>query len=122
MNQETTDRLAMLWNSVRHHRGWIFLGTVFFSLAGFTIIFLLPDHYKATATILVAQKVPEQYVGPTMNFDPAQRLNIITDQVLSSVRLQRIIDELHLYPDLRSRLSMEEIVEVMRKNVAVRVK
>jgi polysaccharide chain length determinant protein (PEP-CTERM system associated) len=117
------DRLAILWNSVRHHRGWIFLGTVFLSLAGFSIIFLLPDRYKATATILVVpQKVPEQYVGPAVNFDPAQRLNSITDLVLSSTRLQSIVNELHLYPDLRSRLSMEEIVEVMRKNVAVRVK
>lgn len=123
MNQETTDQMAMFWNSVRHHRGWIFLGTVFFSLTGFTVIFLLPDHYKASTTILVdPQKVPEQYVGPTVGSDPVQRLNTITDQVLSSTRLQRIIDELGLYPEIRSKLSREEIVDVMRKSVVVRVK
>lgn len=123
MNQETTDRIAIFWNSVWHHRGWIFLGTVFFSLAGFTVIFLLPDHYKASTTILVdPQKVPEQYVGPTVGSDPVQRLNTITDQVLSSTRLQRIVDELGLYPELRDKLSREEIVEVMRKSVDVKVK
>lgn len=123
MNQETTDRIAIFWNSVWHHRGWIFLGTVFFSLAGFTFIFLLPDHYKASTTILVdPQKVPEQYVGPTVGSDPVQRLNTITDQVLSSTRLQRIVDELGLYPELRVKLSREEMVEVMRKSVVVKVK
>lgn len=123
MNQTTTDQMQVFWNSVRYHRGWIFLGTVFFSLAGFTVIFLLPNHYKATTTILVdPQKVPEQYVSPTVSSDPAQRLNTISDQVLSSTRLQQIIDEMHLYPELRGQLSREEIIDIMRKYVSVRVK
>jgi polysaccharide biosynthesis transport protein len=122
MNQTTTDQMFMLWNSVRHHRGWIFLGTVCLTLLGFTVIFMLPNHYKATTTILVdPQKVPEQYVSPTVSSDPAQRLNTISDQVLSSTRLGQIIDELHLYPELRG-LSREEVIEVMRKYVVVRVK
>ncbi len=123
MNQTTTDQLLMFWNSIRHHRGWIFLGTVFMTLAGLAFIFLLPNQYKATTTILVdPQKVPEQYVSPTVSSDPAQRLNTITDQVLSSTRLQQIIDQLQLYPELRGQLSREEIIEVMRKYVVVRVK
>ena len=123
MNETTTAPILMFWNSVKHHRGWVFLGTVFLSLAGFTVIFLLPDHYKATTTILVdPQKVPEQYVSPTISSDPAQRLNTITDQVLGSTRLEQIIDELNLYPELRGRLSREETVETMRKSVVVRVK
>jgi polysaccharide chain length determinant protein (PEP-CTERM system associated) len=123
MNQATIDQLWMLWNTMRHHRIWVFLGTVFLSLAGFTVIFLLPNHYKATTTILVdPQKVPEQYVSPTVSSDPAQRLSTISDQVLSSTRLQQIIDEFNLYPELRGNLSREEIIEVMRKFVNVRVK
>src|SRR5215469_17349853 len=95
MNQATnngaTDQLLAFWNTVRHYRGWIFLGTVLFSLAGFTFILLMPDHYKATTTILVdPQKVPEKYVSPTVSSDPGQRLNTITQQVLSSSRLQQI--------------------------------
>jgi polysaccharide biosynthesis transport protein len=123
MNQTTTDQMIIFWNCMRHHRAWVFLGTVFLSLLGFTVIFLLPDHYKASTTILVdPQKVPEHYVSPTVSSDPAQRLNTITDQVLSSSRLQQIIEELQLYPGLRGELSREEIVDAMRKNVVVKVK
>src|SRR5262249_7713354 len=93
------------------------------SSAGFSSVFLLPNHYKATTTILVdPQKVPEKYVSPTVSSDPAQRLSTISDQVLSSTRLQKIIDQMNLYAELRGAMSREEIIELMRKDVSVRVK
>lgn len=127
MNQVTdnpsTEQLQAFWDTLRHHRGWIALGTVLLTLLGTTFVLLLPDHYKAATTILVdPQKVPEKYVSPTVSSDPAQRLSTLSDQVLSSTRLQQIIDELHLYPELRGQLSREQVIEVMRKYLTVRVK
>ena len=127
MNQGTTtgplDQVLVLWSAVKHHRGWIFLGTVLLSLAGFTYILLIPNQYKATTTILVdPQKVPEKYVSPTVVIDPSQRLNTISDQVLGSTRLQEIIDEMGLYPEFRGRMSREEIIDSMRKDLSVKVK
>ncbi|HEX2329050.1 MAG TPA: Wzz/FepE/Etk N-terminal domain-containing protein, partial [Candidatus Angelobacter sp.] len=123
MNQGTNnsmDQVLAFWNTLRHYRGWIFLGTVFFSLVGGALVFMMPDHYKATTTILVdPQKVPEKYVSPTVSSDPGQRLTTITQQVLSSTRLQQIIDEQALYPELRGKLSREEIVELMRKDITL---
>jgi len=122
-NNETANQLVTLWNTVRHYRGWIFLGTVLFSLAGFTFVLLLPDRYKATTTILVdPQKVSEKYVSPTVNSDPGQRLSTITQQVLSATRLQQIIDDMQLYPDLRGKISREELIELMRKDITITVK
>jgi succinoglycan biosynthesis transport protein ExoP len=127
MNQTTNngapDQLAAIWNTIRHYRGWIFLGTVLFALAGCTFVLLMPDHYKATTTILVdPQKVPEKYVSPTVSSDPGQRLNTITQQVLSSTRLQQIIDDMQLYPELRGKVSREELIELMRKDITITVK
>src|SRR5262249_49887437 len=127
MNQDAgkagLEQLLLIWGSVRHYRGWIFLGTVLLSAAGCTLVFLLPNHFKATTTILVdPQKVPEKYVSPTVSSDPAQRLSTISDQVLSSTRLQKIIDQMNLYAELRGAMSREEIIELMRKDVSVRVK
>src|ERR1700748_259650 len=120
MNQSTNngimDQAAALWATMRHYRGLIYLGTVFFSLLGATLILLMPDHFKASTTILGdPQKIPEKYVSPTISSDPGQRLNTITQQVLSSTRLQQIIEEMHLYPELQGRSSREEIIEKMRK-------
>ena len=122
-NNETTNQLAAFWHTVRHYRGWIVLGTVLLSLAGFTVVLLMPDRYKATTTILVdPQKVSEKYVSPTVNSDPGQRLTTITQQVLSSTRLQQIIDDMHLYPELRGKISREELIDLMRKDITITVK
>jgi len=122
-NNETTNQLMAFWHTVRHYRGWIALGTVLLSLAGFTVVLLMPDRYKATTTILVdPQKVSEKYVSPTVNSDPGQRLTTITQQVLSSTRLQQIIDDMHLYPELRGKISREELIDLMRKDITITVK
>jgi polysaccharide chain length determinant protein (PEP-CTERM system associated) len=122
-NSGATDQLLAFWNTVRHYRGWIFLGTVIFFLAGTTFVLLLPDHYKATTTILVdPQKVPEKYVSPTVNSDPAQRLSTISQQVLSATRLQQIIDDMQLYPELRGKVPREELIDLMRKDITITVK
>jgi len=122
-NHENTNQLMAFWHTVRHYRGWIFLGTVILSLVGFAIVLLMPDRYKATTTILVdPQKVSEKYVSPTVNSDPGQRLTTITQQVLSTTRLQQIIDDMHLYPELRGKISREELIDLMRKDITITVK
>ena len=127
MNQATdngsSDQLMAFWGAVRHYRGWIILGTVLFTLLGCTCVLLMPDRYKASTTILVdPQKVSEKYVSSTMNSDPAQRLTTITQQVLSTTRLQQIIDDMQLYPELRGKVSREELIEIMRKDITITVK
>jgi succinoglycan biosynthesis transport protein ExoP len=122
-NNGTADQFLAFWSSVRHYRGWIFLGTVLFSLAGCTFVLLMPDRYKATTTILVdPQKVSEKYVSPTVSSDPGQRLSTITQQVLGTTRLQEIIDDMQLYPELRGKISREELIDLMRKDIAITVK
>jgi polysaccharide biosynthesis transport protein len=122
-NLGTTDQLLAFWSAVRHYRGWVVLGTVLLTLAGFTFVLLLPDRYKASTTILVdPQKVPEKYVSPTVSSDPGQRLSTITQQVLSSTRLQQIIDDMQLYPELRGKISREELIELMRRDITITVK
>jgi polysaccharide chain length determinant protein (PEP-CTERM system associated) len=122
-NNENNNQLKAFLHTVRHYRGWIFLGTVILSLVGFAIVLLMPDRYKATTTILVdPQKVSEKYVSPTVNSDPGQRLTTITQQVLSATRLQQIIDDMHLYPELKGKMSREEVIDLMRKDITITVK
>jgi len=122
-NLRVLDQVLFFKNTVRHYAGWIVLGTILFSVAGAAFLLSLPDHYKASTTILVdPQKVPERYVSPTVSSDPAQRLSTITQQVLSSSRLQQIIDQMNLYPELRGKMSREEIIETMRQYITITVK
>jgi polysaccharide chain length determinant protein (PEP-CTERM system associated) len=82
----------------------------------------LPKTYRASTLILVqAQKVPENYVRPTLTESVTERLNNISQEILSRTRLERVIKEFNLYPDMGNKLHMEEIVDMMKTKIEVRV-
>ena len=83
----------------------------------------LPKEYRANTVILVrAQKVAENYVRPTVIEPATDRLNTISQEILSRTRLERIIKELNLYPDKVDKLHMEEIVEMMKTKIDIKVR
>src|ERR1700690_1157294 len=82
------------------HRIWLVLG-IWLVITGVTVVVarLLPDTYTSETLILVdPQKVPESYVKSTITGDVRNRLSTLSQQILSSTRLQKIIDTLNLYP------------------------
>jgi succinoglycan biosynthesis transport protein ExoP len=127
MSTETMDQPLELvkeyWQIIRRNGWWIFLTTLWVTLAMVVFIALMPDQYQATTTILVdPQMVSEQYVTPAVKEVLTDRLQTISQQVLSTSRLQEIIDHYHLYPELRSSMSREQVIEAMRKAVTIEVK
>ncbi len=81
---------------------------------------VLPERYKSSTLILVEQpSMPRDYVKPNVNEDVQEHLQNITQQILSRTRLLHIIDELNLYAKDRRRLSPDEIVDRMRKDIEV---
>lgn len=103
------------------HRWWLLLG-VFVVITGATIIVTsrLPDVFTSYTTILVdPQKVPENYVKPTVTGDVRNRLGTLSQQILSATRLQKIIDSLNLYPQERKTMVREDVITKMRKDIDV---
>ena len=93
------------------------------SLAGFTVIAVMHDHYKATTSIMLEpQKVPDKIAQSTTTIDLQQRLGTMSTTVLSTTNLQKMIGSLNLYPELRKNTPMEQIVDVMRKDITIEVK
>lgn len=120
---------AYLPQQIREYAGllqskvWtIGLVTLAITLIAVVAIAFLPDQYRATTTILVdPQQIPDRYVASTVTSDPGERLNTITQQVLSASRLGQIIDTLHLYPEMKNR-SHDDVVENMRRHITLQVK
>jgi len=78
-----------------------------------------PARYRSEAMILVIpQQVPDNYVKPTVSETVEQRLPSITGQILSRSRLERIIQEMNLYPAERVHQVMEDVVQRMRGDVS----
>lgn len=70
------------------------LGTM---IAAF-IAYTLPPYYHSSTLILVEQQqVPEGYVIPTDTTPMVQRLNTISQQIMSRTNLEKIITDFNLY-------------------------
>jgi polysaccharide chain length determinant protein (PEP-CTERM system associated) len=80
-----------------------------------------PLYRSDTLIMVVPQRVPDEYVKATVTEGVAERLPSISDQILSRSRLERIIQEMDLYVDLRQRQVMEDVVARMRSDVTVTI-
>ncbi len=81
---------------------------------------VLPARYKSSTLILVEQPtMPKDYVVPNINDDLQDRLQSITQQILSRTRLLHIIDQLNLYAGSKSQASPDEKVVRMRKDIEI---
>jgi succinoglycan biosynthesis transport protein ExoP len=81
---------------------------------------ILPASYKSSTMILVERPtMPKNYVEPNVNEDLQDRLQSITQQILSRTRLLLIIDKLNLYDGKQKKLAPDDKVERMRKDIGV---
>ena len=85
------------------------------ALGGFLISYLFPPQYTSESTVLVeGQKVPDTYVQPIITSDFTQRIQTLSQQVLSPSRLRPMIQSLNpVKPDEEGRL-IEDIQQNMR--------
>jgi polysaccharide chain length determinant protein (PEP-CTERM system associated) len=104
-------------------RKWyIIIPLVCSTVISFGIYKYLPKVYQANTLILVQpQKVPEDYVRSTTTDSVINRLNTISQEILSRTRLEKVIEEFNLYAELRNKEPMEGIVEKTRKAIEVKV-
>jgi len=76
--------------------------------------------YKSSTLILVEQPtMPKNYVESNVSGDLQDRLQSITQQMLSRTRLLLIIDKFNLYGGMGSQNTADEKVERMRKDVSI---
>jgi polysaccharide chain length determinant protein (PEP-CTERM system associated) len=105
-------------------RLWLCVGPmVLFGLIAGAVSFSMKDRYRAQTMILVVpQRVPENYVRPAVAESIEQRIASITPQIMSETRLERIITELDLYPDVRRKKGgLQALVEDLRSDINVEI-
>jgi len=107
------------WQLLCRRRWWLALPAFTIWLVVWAGSWFLPAVYRSETLILVEQqKVPEQYVISNVAADLQQRLQNMTQQILSRTRILRIMDQFNLYSKERSRLTSDELVERMRKDIS----
>src|ERR1035438_2032950 len=94
---------------------WLVLGT-----AGAVVVYKWPATYFTEALILVdSQKIPDKFVASTVSTDLQDRIATISQQILSSSVLRKIIEDYGLYREEHKTLFEEDILEMMRKDYSI---
>jgi uncharacterized protein involved in exopolysaccharide biosynthesis len=103
---------------VRRRRRLFLLTFLSLFLIGGLIAVLLPPVFLSKATILIeGQQIPQEYVRTTITSFVEERLQIITQRIMSRGRLMEIINRFDLYREMKERYTTEEIIETMRKDI-----
>src|SRR5450631_4136267 len=112
-DEESSKTLGEYLAVVRRRKGQIFAVTVALAVA-----IGLPPVYRSTATILVQeQEVPPELVRSTITTFADERIQVISQQVMTRAVLLRLVDKYGLYETYRPRATNEEILERMRKDI-----
>ena len=103
---------------VRRHRAWI-IGPAFLGLVlGVLVAYLWPDTYTSTGQIrVVPPQVSSRLVASNLNEEMSQRVNAIYQDIISHESLSNMIQTHNLYPDKIRRLPMEDVLEIMKKDI-----
>ena len=117
LNRSLNEYVAL----VGRRRWWFVLSACGTTLATILGSLMLPNYYRSQATILVEQqKVSERYVVSTANSNLSDQLEAMTQDILSRTRLLQVIDEFGLFSGERKRLTSEELVGRMRREIEVK--
>src|ERR1700681_139202 len=105
---------------VRRHKGWIFGPFLFTLVASVVGVYLYPDSYVSQAVVkIVPQQVPQNMVQSAINQQMSDRINSMAQTIMSRTVLTTIINSFGLYQRERSRMPIEDVIELMKKNIAI---
>lgn len=106
--------------ALKQGRWWLLAPFFVFGLLGFAVQWVWPPSYRSEALIQVREQVvPPKFVTPNVQITAADRLQAMTQQILSRSRLQHLIEADSLYPSARMRLNMDALIVRMRKDITI---
>ncbi len=120
MERKTPTSLGDFLAIVKRRKYWIIFPSVIVIASAILLSPLVPRSYQSTTTIMVEpQKVPTVYVRAMSTSDIVNRIGTIHLQVMSSPDMVKIINDLDLYPELRKKEKMSQIVGAMEKDITI---
>jgi polysaccharide chain length determinant protein (PEP-CTERM system associated) len=111
-----------IFGIIMRRRWFIIIPFCLSMIAGIYLAIILPRVYSSETLILVEpQKVPINYVKPIVS-DDADRINTISQQIMSRSNLEKIIDEFNLYNgEVQKHKFIEDKIELMRNRISIKL-
>ncbi|MCR9098153.1 MAG: Wzz/FepE/Etk N-terminal domain-containing protein [bacterium] len=121
LEQGNGNQVIDLFGFLRRRGKFVAIVSGAFILLTFWITMALPNLYTSSAMILVEpQSVDEDLVNSGVReSDLNERLGLMTAEILSRIRLSKIIDDMNLYEEESKDLQRIEVVDLMRSYISV---
>jgi len=120
-NQETQEKSVQDYLAILSRRkvAIIITGLMVF-IIGLVAALVWPPTYKSSATILIKeQDIPSELVRSTVTSYAAQRIQTISQRVMTRPNLMEIIGKYNLYTDDLKRKTTEEVLSQMREDIGL---
>ena len=107
---------------LRRRRRAFFLAAAAVLLLAILAAIFWPPRYSATGVILIEQQeLPADLVRSTVSSYASQRIQVISQRVMTTENLAGIIQRYNLYADLRKRHPREEVIKRMRSDTTLQM-
>lgn len=119
--EETSPTLRDRMQSIRRHKSAMLIAFVVTLVVSVALAIGLPPTYRAKSTILLEQQeIPQELVRSSITTFADQRVQIISQRVMTAPNLMAIIERYHLYPSDAGK-PRETLVEKMRDAIALKM-
>jgi len=113
---DTREKLRSYWR----RRKMFFVVAGIATLATILLALLYPATYRSTATILIEQQeIPQELVRSVITSFADQRVQIISQRVMTTQNLLSLIERYGLYPDIRQKEPREVLLAKMREDIGM---
>src|SRR5271167_3121130 len=113
---DTREKLLAYWR----RRKTIVLVTSAALAATLLLAALWPPTYRSTATILIEQQeIPQELVRSVITSFADQRVQVISQRVMTTQNLLALIERYDLYPGIRQKEPREVLLKRMRDDIGM---
>jgi succinoglycan biosynthesis transport protein ExoP len=117
MPNESAD-IGHYWGILKNRKNFFLIPALVVLVVISLFAFLWPPTFESSSTILIEdQQIPPEFVRSTVTGFADQRIQSLTQQILSRVKLWEIVQQFNLYSKQREKLTREEILEQMRNDI-----
>lgn len=119
MDNQTPDLKDYL-KILKIRRKFLIIPLVVIALLSVILAVVLPSVYRSSSTILIEeQEIPSELVKSTVTTFADQRIQVISQRIMSRLNLIDIIKKYNLYAEDRKTKTEEKILETMRESIKV---
>lgn len=118
--EEDTKTLADYLDILRRRKWQMLIPAALLAVVAMAVAFSLPPTYRSQATVLIEeQEIPKELVLSTVTSYADQRVQVISQRVMTRSNLWRIAEQFDLYPEDRRTQPQEVIISRLRENISL---